>query len=139
MIHLNQKKIKNRILGHIPVQAWILYLANLCWTVAYDTMYGMVDKNDDIKIGIKSTAILFGKFDRVIIGLLQLVSVFLLGYIALEYKLSERFYLSLILAIGFFIYQQWLIKNTEPSLCFKAFLNNHYVGLIIFIGIAISF
>lgn len=126
------------VLGHIPMQAWVLYLANLCWTVAYDTMYGMVDKNDDVKIGIKSTAILFGRFDKFIIGLLQFVTLFLSVYIALEYKLSELFYLCLMLASGLFMYQQWLIKNREPSLCFKAFLNNHHVGFIIFIGIAIS-
>ncbi|SFB78821.1 4-hydroxybenzoate polyprenyltransferase [Pseudoalteromonas denitrificans DSM 6059] len=126
------------VLGHIPSEAWILYIANLCWTMAYDTMYGMVDRDDDVKIGIKSTAILFGQFDKFIVGLLQLTTLVLLGFIAFEQKLSNLFYISLICSASLFIYQQYLIKDRVPALCFKAFLNNHNVGLFIFIGIAIA-
>jgi 4-hydroxybenzoate polyprenyltransferase len=114
---------------------WALYFANLTWTVAYDTQYAMVDKNDDIKVGVKSTAILFGKYDKLCILLLQIVSLLLLTTVALWLKFSWPFYLALVVSMGLFLYQHWLIKDRERSLCFKAFLHNHYVGLMFLLGI----
>jgi 4-hydroxybenzoate polyprenyltransferase len=114
---------------------WALYFANLAWTVAYDTQYAMVDKNDDIKVGVKSTAILFGQYDKLIIMLLQILSLLLLTTVALWLKLSWPFYLALVISMGLFVYQHWLIKDRDRSLCFKAFLHNHYVGLVLAIGI----
>ena len=114
---------------------WALYFANLTWTVAYDTQYAMVDKNDDIKVGVKSTAILFGKYDKLCILLLQIVSLLLLTTVALWLKFSWPFYLALVVSMGLFLYQHWLIKDRDRSLCFKAFLHNHYVGLMFLLGI----
>lgn len=115
---------------------WVLYLANLCWTVAYDTQYAMVDKNDDIKVGVKSTAILFGQYDKAIIFLLQLSTLLLLLLVAWWLTFSWPFYLACLVSLGLFLYQQWLIKDNVRALCFKAFLHNHYVGLVLAIGIA---
>lgn len=120
----------------VPDEAWLIYLATVFWTIAYDTMYAMVDREDDLKVGIKSTAILFGEADKLMIGILQasaLMSLLLLGN---KLSLSFYFYFSLIIAAGFFAYQQFLIKNREKEMCFKAFKNNHWVGAIVFIGIA---
>jgi 4-hydroxybenzoate polyprenyltransferase len=114
---------------------WALYFANLAWTVAYDTQYAMVDKNDDVKIGIKSTAILFGQYDKLSILLLQIASLLLLTATALWLKLSWPFYVALLISVGLFLYQHWLIKDRDRSLCFKAFLHNHYVGLVLALGI----
>ncbi|OCG65496.1 4-hydroxybenzoate octaprenyltransferase [Gilliamella sp. Fer4-1] len=118
-----------------PLTCWILFLTNICWTIAYDTQYAMVDRNDDIKIGIKSTAILFGNYDKLIIGLLQIISVIGLLFIGLVNQLSLMFYMALLLVIGLLIYQQWLIKNRDRNKCFSAFMNNNYVGFIIFLGL----
>jgi 4-hydroxybenzoate polyprenyltransferase len=114
---------------------WALYFGNLAWTVAFDTQYAMVDKNDDIKIGVKSTAILFGQYDKLIILLLQILSLLLFTAAALWLKLSWSFYLALVLSMGLFLYQNRLIQNRERSACFKAFLHNHYVGLVLAMGI----
>jgi 4-hydroxybenzoate polyprenyltransferase len=114
---------------------WALYFANLAWTVAFDTEYAMVDKNDDIKVGVKSTAILFGQYDKLIILLLQILSLLLLTAVALNLSLSWPFYLALVISMGLFLYQHRLIKDRERSLCFKAFLHNHYVGLVLALGI----
>jgi 4-hydroxybenzoate polyprenyltransferase len=114
---------------------WALYFGNLAWTVAFDTQYAMVDKNDDIKIGVKSTAILFGQYDKLIILLLQILSLLLFTAAALWLKLSWPFYLALVISMGLFLYQNRLIQNRERSACFKAFLHNHYVGLVLAMGI----
>ena len=114
---------------------WALYLANLAWTVAYDTQYAMVDKEDDIKVGIKSTAIVFGKHDKLIIVLLQLTSLLLFAAIAIHLAFSWPVYMALLVASTLFIYQYSLIKNRDRALCFKAFLHNHYVGLVLALGL----
>lgn len=114
---------------------WALYFANLAWTVAFDTEYAMVDKNDDINVGVKSTAILFGQYDKLIILLLQILSLLLLTAVALNLSLSWPFYLALVISMGLFLYQHRLIKDRDRSLCFKAFLHNHYVGLVLALGI----
>lgn len=125
--------------GAVDKIAWLLFAANLAWTVAYDTMYAMVDRDDDIKIGVKSTAILFGKNDKRIIGFLQLLTLGLLYTVGELLALSWPFYLSLIIAAGLFSYQQMLIMNNERDRCFKAFLHNHYVGLAVFMGIFVEY
>jgi 4-hydroxybenzoate polyprenyl transferase, proteobacterial len=118
-----------------PLTCWLLCLANICWTVAYDTEYAMVDRDDDLKIGIKSTAILFGRYDKLIIGGLQFITVINLLVIGQLNQLSTFYYLGLLLAVLLFIYQQWLIKDRDRNKCFKAFMNNNYVGLLVFLGI----
>ena len=122
-----------------PPWGWLLFVATIIWTTAYDTIYGMVDREDDIKIGVRSTAILFGKSDRLIVGILQAFVVLCLISIGVQNGLSYWYYLSVMGSIGFFIYQQYLIYYRDPEECFKAFLNNNYIGLIIFLGIVASF
>lgn len=124
--------------NNVPAIAWLLFLANVVWTVAYDTMYAMVDREDDLKIGVKSTAILFGHYDRYIIFMLNSTFIGLLAYVGYSYALSTPYWLGLIVACGFLGYQQYLIQQRDRARCFKAFLNNHYVGLAIFIGLVVS-
>ncbi|MDR0807262.1 MAG: 4-hydroxybenzoate octaprenyltransferase [Enterobacteriaceae bacterium] len=123
----------------LPLSCWLLLLVNICWTVAYDTQYAMVDRNDDVKIGIKSTAILFGRYDKIIIGLLQLATVLLLVWIGYLNHLGAPFYWSLLLVGALFIYQQQLITQRERDKCFQAFMNNNYVGLVVFLGLLMDF
>ncbi|HLB58271.1 MAG TPA: 4-hydroxybenzoate octaprenyltransferase [Gammaproteobacteria bacterium] len=123
----------------ISFEAWILFLAAAIWPVIYDTMYAMVDEIDDIKIGVKSTAILFGKWDKIIVGLLQIIFLLLFVWIGFLFKLRLIYFLSVLLAGLLFIYQQVLIKSRDRENCFKAFLNNHWVGLIVFLGIFMSY
>ncbi|MEH6395713.1 4-hydroxybenzoate octaprenyltransferase [Pseudoalteromonas sp.] len=126
------------VTGSTPLVAWLLFTANIAWTVAYDTMYAMVDRDDDLKIGVKSTAILFGNADRIIIFVLNGIFVGLLALIGYMSQLAIPYWLGLCAASGFLIYQQLLIHNRNTELCFKAFLNNHYVGMVVFIGLAAS-
>lgn len=125
--------------GQIPVVAWLLFSANLLWTVAYDTMYAMVDRDDDLKIGVKSTAIVFGNNDKRIVLFLQLTTLALLFSVGNILAFGWPYQLSLVIAAGFFCYQQILIAGRERQPCFEAFLNNHYVGLIVFIGIIVEY
>ncbi|ALO41241.1 4-hydroxybenzoate octaprenyltransferase [Pseudoalteromonas phenolica] len=122
----------------VPIIAWWLFAANLIWTVAYDTMYAMVDRDDDLKLGVKSTAVLFGQFDRHIIALLNIM--FLVIMIAIYQAVEATFwaYLGLVFAACLLVYQQKLIHERQRENCFKAFLNNHYVGLLVFLGLALS-
>ncbi|WP_286234296.1 4-hydroxybenzoate octaprenyltransferase [Thalassotalea sediminis] len=124
--------------GKVPMVAWLLFVANLLWTVAYDTIYAMVDRDDDLKVGIKSTAVLFGQLDKKIIGMLQIATLLLLIVVGELLAFGWPYYLSLVIAAGFFCYQQMLIVNRQREACFKAFLNNHWVGLFVFIGIMIE-
>lgn len=124
--------------GEVPPHSWLLYVAVVLWTVVYDTFYAMVDRDDDLKIGIKSTAILFGDQDRMITGLLQLLVVIALLMVAQRFDLGLAFYTALTAACGLFIYQQQLIRYRHRDDCFKAFLNNNWVGLILFAGIAVD-
>ena len=118
---------------------WLLFIANITWTIAYDTMYGMVDKEDDLKIGIKSTAILFGKNDKLIIGLLQLATLLLLMTVGILEQLTWFYYAGLVIAGFLFSQQQRRIKDRDKSACFKAFLDNNYVGLIVFVGLLLTY
>lgn len=124
--------------GTVPLACWLVFLANVCWTVAYDTLYAMVDRDDDLKIGVKSTAILFGRYDRLIIGILQSATLVLLAIAGKVLHLNGWFCLSLMLAAGCFIYQQKLAMDRGRDTCFQAFLNNNYVGLVIFLGVVLS-
>ncbi|MBZ0058021.1 MULTISPECIES: 4-hydroxybenzoate octaprenyltransferase [unclassified Leclercia] len=123
----------------VPLSCWLMFLANILWAVAYDTQYAMVDRDDDLKIGIKSTAILFGRQDKLIIGILQVAVLALMVAIGYLNQLGGAFYAAVAAAGVLFIYQQKLIANREREACFKAFLNNNYVGLVLFVGLAISY
>ena len=120
----------------VPGWAWGVFAINVVWTVAYDTQYAMVDKTDDLKIGVKSTAILFGQYDRLIVGLLQLSVILMLSVLGRYLQLSLPFYLGVLVAAGLFLHQQRLIFYRDRQACFKAFLNNNYVGMAIALGIA---
>jgi 4-hydroxybenzoate polyprenyltransferase len=126
-------------LDSIPNVAWILYLAVMLWALVYDTMYAMVDKDDDLKIGVKSTAILFGNYDRHIMGALQIMILLLLFTVGQMQHLGGFYYASLIIGAGFSVYQQMLIFHREKTNCFKAFLNNNWFGLVIFVGMVLDY
>jgi 4-hydroxybenzoate polyprenyltransferase len=123
----------------LPKEVWLIYVAVTVWTVAYDTFYAMVDRDDDIELGVKSTAILFGDFDRLITAILQMFVIFVLMLIGYRFQLGIIYYLSTIVAAALFAYQQLLIQDRDRDGCFKAFLNNHWVGAAIFAGIALDY
>jgi len=123
----------------VPVVAYLLFIANSIWTVAYDTEYAMVDREYDKQIGVKSTAILFGDADRMFIGMLQLLFVMALWLVGRQLQLGTAYTLALLGASALLIYQQYLIRDRLPGPCFKAFLNNNWVGAVIFLGIFLSF
>ncbi|MCB1661988.1 MAG: 4-hydroxybenzoate octaprenyltransferase [Pseudomonadales bacterium] len=123
----------------VPLIAWLVYTANVLWTVVYDTIYAMVDRDDDLRIGVKSTAILFGEADKLIIGILQLLTLTALAATGYQLNMGHWFYASLVLVSLIFLYHQYLMKDRERSLCFRAFLHNHWVGMIIFIGILLNY
>lgn len=125
--------------GEIPLVAWLLFLANILWTVAYDTMYAMVDRDDDLKIGVKSTAILFDQHDKRIVGLLQMMTIAILWAVGDILAFGWPYQLSLVISAALFSYQQVLIVNRERDKCFQAFLHNHWVGMIIFCGIFVEY
>lgn len=125
--------------GDVPQSAYLLFVANCLWTVAYDTQYAMVDREFDIEIGVKSTAILFGDADKVIIGSLQVMFILAMILAGRQFELGTFYYLSLVIASGFLAYQQYLIKDRLPGPCFDSFLNNNWVGAVIFIGVLLSF
>ena len=123
----------------IPPVAWVLYLAVTLWALVYDTMYAMVDKDDDLKIGVKSTAILFGNYERHIMAVLQCVILLLLFIVGELQNLGTFYYLSLLIAAGFSVYQQKLIFYREKTACFRAFLNNNWFGLVVFLGLLLHY
>ena len=122
----------------IAVEAWILLAANFLWIVAYDTQYAMVDRDDDLLIGIKSTAILFGRFDNLAVGLLHTATVSILAVVGWMNGLTWHFYLGLALAAGLAIYQQYLCKDRVRENCLRAFLNNNWIGAVVFFGIVLG-
>lgn len=121
--------------GSVPLLAWWLLIINVLWTIAYDTLYAMVDREDDLVIGVKSTAILFGPADKMIVGLLQTLVLIMLGWMGAQLKLGLFYNIGLLIAAGSAVYQQWLIKDRQPARCFTAFLNNHWFGIAIFLGL----
>lgn len=126
------------VTGWMQPAVWLVFSAGVIWPLMYDTLYAMTDREDDLKIGIQSSAILFGEKDKTLIGLLQAVFVSQLILIGWVFHLHGIYYLALGCVSILFFYQQQLIKNRDPQQCFRAFLNNQWVGLIIFIGIALS-
>ncbi len=118
---------------------WVLFITNLLWTIAYDTEYAMVDRKDDLKIGIKSTAILFGDADRLIIGILQGMVIIALLLVGNKEEFSYYYDISVLVVMVLFAYQQWIIRRRKTKACFKAFLNNQWVGLVVFIGIVSAY
>ncbi len=124
--------------GALKPEMWLIYVTVVLWTVAYDTFYAMVDRADDIKIGVKSTAILFGDQDRFITGALQVMTLYSLYLIGQRFGLGMYYNTSLVNVAGLFCYQQVLIRYREPAACFKAFLNNNWVGAVVFVGITVD-
>ncbi len=125
--------------GTVPQLAWLMFTTTVLWTTAYDTMYAMVDRQDDIALGLKSTAILFGDADRAVIGGLQLSVLACLVMIGLQAELGLYYYGGVLFAAGLAAWQQQLIRNRDRDGCFKAFLNNHWFGLVIFLGILLDY
>ena len=125
--------------NEVTAITWLIFLATVLWATAYDTMYAMVDYDDDIKIGVKSTAILFGNQDRLIIGIIQLLLILNLLLIGHRAGLSGFYYLGVSAACLFAIYQQYLIKDRDRELCFKAFLNNNWFGMVLFAGVFLDY
>jgi 4-hydroxybenzoate polyprenyltransferase len=126
-------------LERVPRVAWLLLIANMLWVTVYDTIYAMVDRDDDIKVGVRSTAILFGDSDRHVIAALQgmtLLSLYLAGRML---RMGGWYYAGLIAGAIFFIHHLWLIRSRDRAACFRAFLNNHYFGMSVFIGILLTY
>jgi 4-hydroxybenzoate polyprenyltransferase len=121
--------------GEVPKEAWLLYVASLVWTVAYDSMYSMVDREDDLKLGVKSTAILFGDYDRVMIAVFQLLFLLALVLVGFDLEFTGIYYLGLGVATLLMAYEQFLIADRVPAHYFSAFLHNHWVGATVFAGI----
>lgn len=124
--------------GQLPGIAWLLFAATWMWIVAYDTMYAMADREDDLQIGVKSTAIFFGQYDKIIVASLQMMALVLLVMAGIIAKFGVMFFASLVIAAMLMGYQQYLIRQRQPMHCFKAFLNNAIVGGIIFLGVVAS-
>ncbi len=125
--------------GETPALAWLVFGTAMIWAVIYDTFYAMVDREDDLKVGVKSTAILFGDVDIFVIAglqMLMLVALLLIGYRA---GLSTWYYLSVLIAGALMAYHLWLARDRQPAGCFAAFLNNHYIGMVVFIGIVLHY
>ena len=123
----------------IPNEAWILLVANVFWALAYDTEYAMVDYQDDLKIGIKTSAITFGKYDRVAIAVCYGAMLALLAWVGQRLHLHWPYYAGLLAALGIAAYHLWLIRHREPRACFRAFLHNAWLGAAIFAGIVANF
>ena len=119
--------------GSVPQIAWLMFVATVLWATVYDTLYAMVDREDDRVLGLKSTAILFGESDRQIIGLLQVMLLISLLMIGHQAELGLVYYLGVLFAAGFAGWQQYLIRFREREACFKAFLNNNWFGAVIFL------
>ena len=125
--------------GGVPMVAWLAYIAVVLMTIAYDTYYAMVDRNDDLLIGVKSTAVLFGQWDRHIIVLLQLGCLLLLTYMGQLMALGVFFYGGLVVMASLFVYQAIITRKRDRDACFKAFLNNHWASLAVWIGLVIEY
>ena len=126
-------------LEQVPRVAWLLLLANVLWVTVYDTIYAMVDRDDDIKIGVRSTAILFGDSDRHIIAVLQIMTLLSLYLVGRMIHLGYWYGAGLLVGAAFFAYQLWLIRARDRDACFRAFLNNNYFGMAVFMGMALEY
>lgn len=123
------------VTNSIPSSAWLLFATAAIWPVVYDTMYAMADRQDDLQIGVKSTAILFGNYDVIIIGVLQLLFIVLLAAVGSVFNLQQGYYLALLIAAGLFVWQLYKISERDPQQCFQAFLDNNWIGVVILLGI----
>ncbi|HDZ58417.1 MAG TPA: 4-hydroxybenzoate octaprenyltransferase [Pseudomonas xinjiangensis] len=123
----------------LPPALWLVFIANLVWTVAYDTEYAMCDREDDLRIGVKSTAILFGEADRAIVGMLQGLTLICLILVGIRFELGMFYYAGLLAMLLSFAWQQWLIREREAQACLNAFLSNHWSGMLVFIGLALDY
>lgn len=123
----------------LPPALWVVFAAVVFWTIAFDTYYAMVDREDDVEVGIKSTAILFGRYDLLIIGLLQVGVLVLLAIAGELFDRGALYFVSLAVAAGYFINQYRISRRRDRDACFAAFLNNHRVGMVIFIGLALDY
>jgi 4-hydroxybenzoate polyprenyltransferase len=126
-------------LEQVPRVAWLLLLANVLWVTVYDTMYAMVDRDDDLQIGVRSTAILFGDSDRHIIAVLQLMTLVSLYLVGRMIHMGDWYLAGLGAGAAFFVYQLWLIRDRDRDACFRAFLNNNYFGMAVFVGMALEY
>lgn len=125
--------------GVLPRVAWVLFTTTVLWACIYDTLYAMVDREDDLKVGVKSSAILFADMDRLIVGIMQAMMLFALLLVGRTMEFGKWYLAGVITAGLFFAWQQWLIREREPAKCFQAFLNNQYVGLAVFVGILLEY
>jgi 4-hydroxybenzoate polyprenyltransferase len=126
------------VLDRVPPEAWLLFVGSLLWIVAYDTQYAMVDREDDVQVGIKSTAILFGAADCFMVGLLQASALLTLALLGSQLELGTFYHLGLAAAAGLFVYQQYLMRDRSRPGCFKAFRSNTWVGFAIFAGVVLQ-
>ncbi len=125
--------------NRLSAVVWLLFMINILWTIAYDTLYAMVDRDDDLKIGVKSTAVLFAEYDKLIVALLQLSCLLLLALLGWLQALNGIYFAGLLLVLVLFIRQQLQIRGREKKACFKAFLDNNYVGLTIFVALFLNY
>jgi 4-hydroxybenzoate polyprenyltransferase len=125
--------------GKLPRVAWVLYIAAVIWAAIYDTIYAMIDREDDLRIGVKSSAILFADMDKMLIFVMQAMMIFALVLAGQNMHFGEWYYAGLTAAGLLFLYQQWLIRDRNPAGCLRAFLNNQYVGMVIFVGILLQY
>lgn len=125
--------------NELPSELWLVFIAALLWSVVYDTFYAMVDRNDDLLVGVRSTAILFGSLDRRVIGVLQVLVILLLWFGTRPFGLGLPFTVALVCGAGLFAWQQYLTRDRDREHCFRAFLNNNFFGVIVFAGIALDY
>jgi 4-hydroxybenzoate polyprenyltransferase len=125
--------------GKLPRVAWVLYIAAVVWAAIYDTIYAMIDREDDLKIGVKSSAILFADMDKALIFVMQAMMIWALVLAGQNMHFGQWYYGGLTAAALLFLYQQWLIRDRNPAGCLRAFLNNQYVGMVIFVGILLQY
>jgi len=125
--------------GKLPRVAWVLYIAAVIWAAIYDTIYAMIDREDDLKIGVKSSAILFADMDKALIFVMQAMMIFALVLAGQNMHFGRWYYAGLTAAGLLFLYQQWLIRDRNPAGCLRAFLNNQYVGMVIFVGTLLEY
>jgi 4-hydroxybenzoate polyprenyltransferase len=126
-------------LGTVPRLGWLMFVVAVLWAGVYDTMYAMVDREDDLKVGVKSSAILFADMDKLLIGVMQAMMLFALVLAGRSMKFGQWYDAGVVAAGLLFLYQQWLIRKREPAGCLKAFFNNQYVGAVIFVGILLQY
>lgn len=126
-------------LGYVNTPGWLIFITAIIWAIIYDTYYAMVDRDDDINLPVKSTAILFGKYDLLIIGICQIIMVFLLILLAKIMNATIWVYLSIFISSCIMMHHQIITKKRQRSACFRAFYNNHYIGMVMFIGILLNY